>query len=367
MKTNLTQKGKKLLLSALTGKELRFSKIVLGNGISDGEILGNPIMEAEINSIDISQEYAIITSMFTNSTLENSFRATEAGIFALDGEDEVLYATVQTSESSADYIPGKSERLLECRYDFVVFIGEVQNVSAAINGSIVYVTAENFNKHLNDNSNPHKVNANDVGLGNVPNVATDDQTPSVDDCKVLSDIKSGEKLKIIFGKISLAIRCLILHLSDFKNPHKVSAEDIGAAQEKHTHAISDLNKGILPIERGGTGCNSMDEFMKIMDVGNVVVGTFCIEGNFTNVNDPPIPLDLGFYPRAAIIVNCNPCYREHQLLGMALRNFPCHHSSRSVSEVQEWHPYTGLFKISETGLLLGQYALNSTWYYIAFK
>lgn len=54
----------------------------------------------------------------------------------------------------------------------------------------------------------------DVGLGNVPNVSTNNQTPTYTEASSISKLSSGEKLSTAFGKISKAITDLISHLSD---------------------------------------------------------------------------------------------------------------------------------------------------------
>ncbi len=68
----------------------------------------------------------------------------------------------------------------------------------------------------------------DVGLGNVPNVATNDQTPTYTAAANLDTLSTGEKLSIAFGKISKAISSLISHLSSTTNPHSVTAAQSGA-------------------------------------------------------------------------------------------------------------------------------------------
>lgn len=50
-------------------------------------------------------------------------------------------------------------------------------------------------------TNPHGTTKSDVGLGNVPNVATNDQTPTFTQASSRTNIASGEKLSVIFGKI----------------------------------------------------------------------------------------------------------------------------------------------------------------------
>lgn len=53
-----------------------------------------------------------------------------------------------------------------------------------------------------------------VGLENVPNVATNDQTPTYTAASANANLTSGEKLSIAMGKISRAITSLISHLAD---------------------------------------------------------------------------------------------------------------------------------------------------------
>ena len=63
-------------------------------------------------------------------------------------------------------------------------------------------------------TNPHGTTKSDVGLGNVPNVATNDQTPNYTEATKLAKLTSGEKLSVAFGKISKAITDLISHIGD---------------------------------------------------------------------------------------------------------------------------------------------------------
>lgn len=56
--------------------------------------------------------------------------------------------------------------------------------------------------HTGSKSNPHGVTKSQVGLGNVPNVATNDQTPTFTAATTRANIASGEKLSVILGKIA---------------------------------------------------------------------------------------------------------------------------------------------------------------------
>lgn len=67
----------------------------------------------------------------------------------------------------------------------------------------------------------------DIGLGNVPNVATNDQTPTFTEATSLANIASGEKVSTLFGKIKKAITDLIAHIANKSNPHGVTKSQIG--------------------------------------------------------------------------------------------------------------------------------------------
>ena len=81
--------------------------------------------------------------------------------------------------------------------------------------------------HLANTSNPHSVTKSQVGLGSVPNVATNDQTPTYSDTTTLATLASGEKLSVAFPKIKLAITNLINHLANKSNPHAVTKSQLG--------------------------------------------------------------------------------------------------------------------------------------------
>jgi len=114
----------------------------------------------------------------------------------------------------------------------------------------------NIDAHLEDTANPHGVTKSQVGLGNVPNVATNDQTPTYTAASSLTALSSGEKMSVAFGKVSKAVSDLISHIANKSNPHGVTAAQVGAALSSHNHAAGDITSGTLPVARGGTGVTS---------------------------------------------------------------------------------------------------------------
>lgn len=97
--------------------------------------------------------------------------------------------------------------------------------------------------HVSDTDNPHRVDKSQVGLGNVPNVATNDQTPTYTAAPSLTDLSSGEKLSSAFGKLMKAVSSLISHISSRDNPHQVTATQVGASPSGHNHDSTYQPKG----------------------------------------------------------------------------------------------------------------------------
>lgn len=265
MTPNLTDAGKNLLLRALTGETITFTKIQLGNGpAQDAKAatgLVNPLLTVELSKIEIGEECVTLTAAFTNGTVVSGFHITEAGFYAKDPDDEnkeLLYALGNEDESTADYVPNNANRILEMEFNALLFIGDAENVAAAINSSLVYASAADLNAHTGNMENPHNVTKEQVGLGNVPNVATNDQTPTYADATTFATLSSGEKMGTAFGKIKLAITNLINHITNKSNPHNCTASQVGAAAKSHTHAATDINAGILSGHRGGMGISAPD-------------------------------------------------------------------------------------------------------------
>lgn len=92
--------------------------------------------------------------------------------------------------------------------------------------------------HTANKSNPHGVTVAQVGLDKVPNVATNDQTPTYTAASTLAALTSGEKLSAAFGKLAKAVSDLIAHLANKSNPHGVTPTQIGAAATNHGTHVS---------------------------------------------------------------------------------------------------------------------------------
>lgn len=109
--------------------------------------------------------------------------------------------------------------------------------------------------HIGNKSNPHAVTKAQVGLGNVPNVATNSQTPTFVESAADEDIVSGENLSTIFGKILKSIKTIRTGLA-------------GKAAASHNHSAANITSGTLPITRGGTGQTTAAGIRNSLGLGN---------------------------------------------------------------------------------------------------
>lgn len=260
MALRLTPSGTDLLLRAIAGEaEIDFTAIQLGNGADAGEgasALSNPLLTAEIGSYEIGDIMVTLTSTFSNSEVSAGFRATELGVLAKDPDNAdgtLLYAYQYTPEGESDYIPASADKVLETQMDVLVYIGDAANVTASISESLVYASKAELEALRQEVENIN-LTPEAVGLGNVPNVATNDQTPTYTMASSLTALVSGEKLSAAFGKLARAVSSLISHLGTVgKNVHQETPASIGAAAASHKHSTVDITSGVLSTERGGLG------------------------------------------------------------------------------------------------------------------
>lgn len=108
-------------------------------------------------------------------------------------------------------------------------------------------------------------------LGNVPNVTTNNQTPTWSMATTLANIVSGETLTKIMGKISKAINDIISHINNKSNPHGVTKSQVGLGNVENKSSKDILNE----IEVGGRN-------LLLDSKGDKKEGFFA---SFTNVYD----------------------------------------------------------------------------------
>lgn len=270
MTPKITNGGINLMIRALAGEGITFSKMVLGNGDLPDDYakltdLVNPLEELGLDSYTKEETYVLLKGTLANSDVEDGFNWTEIGIFCTnpDGGEDVLYAYghyLLDNEAGGIYIPKFGSDVVDLTIKMYVYVGTIENITATLAASSEYATQAELKEHIEDTVNPHGVTADQVNLGNVPNVTTNNQTPTYSVASSLSTLVSGEKLSTAFGKIALAVKNLITHLAD-DTVHITSSERTawnGKAAASHNHSATDITSGTLGIARGGTGATSAE-------------------------------------------------------------------------------------------------------------
>lgn len=273
---HLTDAGRNLLLGAMSNGEsvysVWFTRAEFGNGPAQdpaaATALTNALITGTFDSVEKDAETGSVKMVTTvsNSALNVGFNVTEVGYFAgkkvgnAAPSDVVLFAIGFDPDGTAFRLPSNAEYVSQFEFEFDLIISDTENINAILNQNANYASAEDFDSHIHNYGNPHNVNAAQVGLDRVPNVYTNDQTPTFTEETVLKLLngseENGDTLSELFSKLAKGLHDFKDHRDDKNNPHEVTADQIGAAKAGHTHHTNDLTDGVLSVKRGGTGLST---------------------------------------------------------------------------------------------------------------
>lgn len=164
--TKLTANGFELLGKAVAGKELRFTRVKLGdaNGQSvDDETafkmndLLNPRFEAAISQVTHTGGGTIaVKAQVQNAHVEEGFRIAEVGLFAIDPDtgNELMYCYRNSNIASSWMPSGEGAVLWDIVLTLITVIDKATNITAVIDGGLVYLTQAEFLEHI-ASTNPH--------------------------------------------------------------------------------------------------------------------------------------------------------------------------------------------------------------------
>lgn len=230
--TVITNAGVELIKNMMSGETIVITAVKSGTGKVSESALSKQTDVADVKqngtvqSIKNKDNAISVSVLFENSGLAKGYTMNQIGIYAKTSDQtEILFAISQ--DNAGKEIPSESSMpyySLVSNFNFS-FSNDLSITSAV--EPLGYVTLEAFEEHKNDTSNPHKVTKKQIGLDNVPNVATNDQTVTFNDITELSTISSGDKMSPVFAKIKLAISKLITHLNSTNNPHNVTKTNVG--------------------------------------------------------------------------------------------------------------------------------------------
>ncbi len=341
----ITDAGRTLLAEMINGGKLAITRIAIGSEtVSATELHSQTNVSEPINAPALlagkspteDGSGTVLKIQIRNDEVSESVRMRQIGIYAeTDSADEVLLALLQ--DNIGEEIPSYSEfPQFELNQWITLAISRTNNIAVTIDPASVVITLEQLNEalkgyvekaegmvlsennftdelkekydgaheHISQMDNPHSVTKSQVGLENVPNVATNDQTPTYTEAETLAALTSGEKLSAAFGKISKAIKGFIAHLGDnarhitaaertawngkaagshnhdsrYYTEGEMNAKLAGKAASAHKHSASDISSGVLPVSMGGTG-NSTG-YITIGQKGGTTLGAWATAAGY---------------------------------------------------------------------------------------
>lgn len=268
--TVITNAGIELLKNALSGGTITVTAIKSGAGKVDVSALKSQTAVSSIKQsgtvqgVTKTNETIKIGVLFSNAGLSAGYSMTQLGIYAKGSTgSEVLFAISQSTTGKE--VPAESAMpSWSLVHNFYIKLNNDVTMTATVDpeGYVTFETMQTaLNTHTGNKSNPHSVTKSQVGLGNVPNVVTNDQTPTYSDTTTLVTLSSGEKISIAFAKIKLAITTLINHLANKSNPHGVTKSQVGLVNVENKSSATirgELTKGNVTTALGFTPANQTD-------------------------------------------------------------------------------------------------------------
>ena len=159
-----------------------------------------------------------------------------------DSKLNAVYTSIfDVQLESASFGDGTLTLVFPAQEEDMTVVALINATSKGENGIVYEGVLDELHAHTENTDNPHGVTASQVGLGNVPNVSTNNQTPTYTEASSNTALTSGEVLSTAFGKIAKAVSSLISHLSNVSNPHSVTKEQVGLGNVDNT---SDVDKPV---------------------------------------------------------------------------------------------------------------------------
>lgn len=153
----ITTNGLSLQYKAQTGKELKFTKFILGDGTYTGSIrdltsLVSPKETVDVKRLNItgsgSTKKVIIGFDLDTSKITTGFYLREIGLYAKDPDtSEEILVFYTNAGDTADYISSSTSSTITTKMvNAELYISDVANITATIDTSLSYVTITQFNE-----------------------------------------------------------------------------------------------------------------------------------------------------------------------------------------------------------------------------
>ncbi|MBR6790966.1 MAG: phage tail protein [Oscillospiraceae bacterium] len=149
----ITAGGMELLAKGITGKEIRFRSILMGDGSYSGSVSEAAGMVSEKAVLPVSglvrkENQVTVKGVLRFGETAEGFTWREVGLTAIDPDDgeEVLYAY---GFGGSDYISGAGEAALDERViQLTVLVSSAEQVTAELDASAVFVDEERLEEAL---------------------------------------------------------------------------------------------------------------------------------------------------------------------------------------------------------------------------
>ena len=216
-------------------------------------------------------------SEWAKAATKPTYTASEVGADASGSANAALTAAKEYTDTEIAGLINGAPITLDTLGEIATAMSENQSVVEALNSAIgTKANASDLTTHTGNTSNPHSVTKAQVGLGNVPNVSTNDQTPTYSDTTTFETLTSGEKISVALGKIKLAITNLINHITNKSNPHGVTKSQIGLGNVDNFKAVSTVaGQGLTEDEKANARTN-------------IGVGTSSFSGDYNDLSNKPV-------------------------------------------------------------------------------
>ncbi len=200
----LTNNGAVLMTQVAAGRTLLFTRTESGGGYSASPAMLQSVIDKKqdmfLDEVTYENKQAVVKTVLSNMQLEEEYQLRQVGVYAKLEGDETDTLLIIGQQYNGEKMPSYQDGIMQIEYNIAIKAAGTGNVTIEGVGT-GYVTKGQFLAHLNDHNNPHQVTARDVNLEKVPNVGTDDQTPTFEEAEERGNIVSGDKLSVLFGKI----------------------------------------------------------------------------------------------------------------------------------------------------------------------
>lgn len=149
---SITTKGMELLSKALAGDPLEFTRIELGDGRYEGDLgfteaLVSMKQNLAINNLNRNGSQVTLSAVLKVEDIRESFNWSEIGIYAKGADNiEDLYMYGYTENTSYISKDSLNEKLIHV----TVMVSNAAQITATVNDSLIYLTAESLAAHNMD-------------------------------------------------------------------------------------------------------------------------------------------------------------------------------------------------------------------------